>query len=150
MRLYMGIVAELSFNGEGKDMNDWADMTAAKLRAQHQEKMLQDAKFVEQQRIKKARGAPLWTEVRNSVKQNCDALNLNMKRNVLAFEVVPNTEISVRADVGGKHLWLKAEFDEAQGVLQWTCGDRGDKWELMVTDDGGVVFAWGMGIPSNP
>lgn len=131
-------------------MTDWADATAAKLRQREDEQKLKDAKFVEQQRIKNAAGIPLWREVREQVKNNCESLNLNMRKAILAFEVVPNTELSVRADLGGSHRWIKARFDADQSELQWECGARKEKWYLMVNPDGRVVFAWGMGIPTTP
>lgn len=93
-------------------MNDWAEAVAAKLRADRQNQQLKDAALGEKQRIKKARGTALWQEVRKAVKENCEALNLQMQQNILVFGVTPNTEISVRADIGGSHRWLKAVFDE--------------------------------------
>lgn len=131
-------------------MNDWADAAASKLKAQRQNQTLKDAAFVEKQRIKKARGPALWQEVRKAVKENCEALNLQMGRTVLTFDVVPNTGLSVRADLGGTHRWLKAAFDDEQGTLEYNTETHSDKWELMVTDDGGVAFAWGIAIQTPP
>lgn len=127
-------------------MNDWADAAAAKLRDKEEGQRIKDAKFVEEQRIKKARGTPLWHEVRKLVKQNCEDINRNMGRVVLTFEVVPNSEISIRADIGGKHEWVKASFDENQGLLEW---NSDNKWFVSVTENGGIGFYWGM-VPTTP
>jgi len=73
-----------------------------------------------------------------------------MGKQILSFKVVPNTELSVRADLKSGHRWVKAAFDAGQAELHWNCGEKNEKWYLMVNDESRVVFAWGMGIPTTP
>ena len=131
-------------------MNDWADNMAGRIRQRRQNQEVRDAKFVEKQRIKRANGEPLWRQVRDHVKQNCDDLNKRTGETLLTFEVGQLSEIHVRGEVDGKHRILSATYDPEQCTLTYTCGDKSDSWEVLVGDDGTVTFGWGMGIQSTP
>jgi hypothetical protein len=128
-------------------MNDWASKAAAKLNEQQQDARLQTEAFVEQQRIKKASGTPHWLEVREAIKQKCEGFNREIRaaNSILEFEVVPNSELKVRADIQGNHRFLIAKFDAQTCVLDWYCepDKRHGKWGMATTGDGGIVFVQG-------
>jgi len=129
-------------------MNDWADAMAARIKAREQDRRLKDTKFVEVQRIRRAKAGPLWEDVRSHVRQNCDDLNKKMGQEVLTFEVVPSSEISVRAQQGSLH----AEFDAEGCVLSWSCGTKTGRSEVVVHEDGTVAWghipSWETGVPA--
>ena len=131
-------------------MNDWVNVMAGRIKTRRQDRPLNDAKFVEVQRIKRTKAEPLWKAVRNQVRENCDALNKKMGEAVLTFEIVADFEISVRTELDGQHNFLHVDFDAERCVLSWSCGKKQGKWEVIVSEDGSLTSAWGMGIPSNP
>jgi len=131
-------------------MNDWSDYALGRLKKQAEDQRVEDQTLLEKQKVTKASGTPLWQEVRRIVKENSDHLNTKAGKDILAYEVTPNTEIRVRAHLGSGVLILQATFDEETGTLAWKCGSKGDSWQLAVAEDGTVAFCWGMGVPTNP
>ena len=128
-------------------MDDWASKAAAKLKEQQQNARLQSEAFVEKQRIKKTGGTPHWLEVRAAVQQKCQDFNRESQviPPILNFEVVPNSELSVRADIQGNHRNLYAHFDSERCVLEWNCDpdNRRGIWGMATTGDGEAVFVQG-------
>ena len=121
-------------------MNDWADYALGKLQQQRENQRLKDQKFVEKQKLKKARGIPLWQQTREAVKNNCEALNTKSGENLLAFEVTNNMELSVRSLAGQEVRELHANFDGDLGKLIWTSGAKTGSWELAVSEESGDVY----------
>jgi hypothetical protein len=122
-------------------LNDWASKSAAKLNKQLADQKVQSAEFLEKQRLKKANGTPLWMEVREAVKTSCEDFNREMSRPVLCFEVTPNKELKVRADVEGMHRCLIAQFDAERCFIEWECEEkRKGPWGMATTSNGDVVF----------
>jgi hypothetical protein len=143
MRLSLSLFIDLSQfgNGIGKfSMADWADDVLAKLRKQQEQKQLQDAVFLERQQIKKAQGLPLWREVRQKVKENCDALNVRSGRSLLRFGVGQERELVVASEIDTRRDRLNAHFDEEAGSLSWTCGEKSGQWDIAVLGDGSARF----------
>jgi hypothetical protein len=132
---------------EETGMDDWGSKAAAKFKEQQQNVRLQTEAFVEQQRIKRSSGTPHWLEVREAVEQRCKDFNREVKvvPPILNFEVVPNSELSVRADIQGNHRDLFAHFDSEQCVLDWNCtpDKKRGAWGMATTRDGGIVFVRG-------
>lgn len=112
------------------NMNDWAKNAADKLKAQRHAKAIADEKFVQEQRIKEARGAPLWDEVREAVRAKCDAFNLEMGETILHFRVTATPTIQVDANENS----LIAEFKANQNAAKWSIVPTGGhgEWELDV------------------
>ncbi|SRR5712692_1389400 len=126
-------------------MNDWATKVAEKLKEQHENDQLQTTAFLEKQRLKKANGTPRWLQVREAVKKNCEDLNLQMQKTVLTFEVVPNVNMRVRADIDGAHRYLTSSFDADRCLLEWSCDSDSTHgtFGMATTGDGDVVFVQG-------
>jgi hypothetical protein len=134
-------------------MNDWADSMAGRIKKRIQDQQVKDVKFNEKQKIKRSKAARLWQEVREQVAKNCEALNAKTSRPVLTVNVAPASELHVRADVEGGHLFLHATFDEEASTLVWGCeGGRSGQWEIHVDDNGSAAFvgSTGMPIPTHP
>jgi hypothetical protein len=131
-------------------MNDWADNVAARLKQRKQNQELKNAKFVEQQRIKRTKGEPLWQQVRDDVCQKCDALNKKIGEDTLRFEEGREFTFSVWSKVEGKSRHLSAKYDSETCTLWWGCEGTSDSLEVLVLDDGGACFGSGMEIPSTP
>jgi hypothetical protein len=51
-------------------MSDWSDNVIAKLNQKREHQRLRDAKFVEEQKIKRANGVPLWRELKEIRQKN--------------------------------------------------------------------------------
>ena len=128
-------------------MADWADNALAKLKRQHEEKQLQDAVFLEKQQVKKAKGMPLWREVRQKVKENCEALNTKAGKSLLRFGVTQEMELIVASEIDNRHGQLDAIFDGDAGRLSWSCGEKSGQWDISVSEDGSAKFHHGM-IPT--
>ena len=80
-------------------MNDWSKTTADKLKAKQKTPMTQDENILEQQRLKRANGDTVWSDVRSALRTECESLNREMGEQILAFEVAPSSELNVRTDV---------------------------------------------------
>jgi hypothetical protein len=134
-------------------MNDWADNMAGRLKQRAEDQRLRDTKSVEQQRIKRSRGEPLWQDLLEQVAKSCEALNARLSRQVLAVEVGTASELRVRADAEGGHLFLHAKFNAEAGTLSWSCeGGQSGRREIVISEDGSAGFAesTGMPIPTPP
>jgi hypothetical protein len=152
MRLQLSLSIDLSqaVNSVGGfSMADWADDVLAKLKNQQQQKQLQDAVFLERQQLKKAKGMPLWREVRQRVQENCEALNMKSRKSLLRVGVKHEMELFVASDIEGRHYQLEANFDEDAARLSWTCGEKHGQWDIDVLQDGSVKFTGGM-VPTSP
>jgi hypothetical protein len=125
-------------------MSDWSDYAVARLQKQREDQRMKDEKFLEQQRIKKAFGAPLWHELRQMIVENVIAFNSKIGSNALVFEVTEDSELSVRSKIDGSVRRLHASFDDEVSRLSWECGTKSGQWDVAATDDGGVRFEWGM------
>ena len=126
-------------------MGDWADKALKRLSDEQINKQIQTDAFLEKRRVRQAFGMPLWLEVREKIKSNCDDLNTKAKRPILTFEVTVNTELSVRGTLDGVHRYLHAEFDESIGKLSWSSITSHGSWTIEPTDDGKAEFTGGRG-----
>ena len=124
-------------------MNDWSDYALARLQKQREDQRMKDEKFLEQQRIKKAFGAPLWHELRQMIVENVIAFNAKVNNTLLVFEVTEDSELSVRSKIDGNIRRLHASFDDEVSRLSWECATKSGQWDVAATDEGGVRFEWG-------
>jgi hypothetical protein len=136
----------------GSSMPDWAQEAAGRFRQKRETDRLRMAQFVEQQRIKKARGPALWNQVKDEVKRNCEAFNVQASENILSIQDRQH-EIVIHCTSDGEVRDLVATYDYDDGILVWSMGQKPEEsgqWELSVTQSGGVQFVWNGGIPSQP
>lgn len=122
-------------------MNDWADTMARRINKRIQDQQFEYDKLLETQRIRRAKGELLWHEVREQLKENCEALNQKMKEEILRFEVGQRPEVTVFTNIEGGRGSLRAGFDADQAILLWECGSKNGKWEVRVESDGSALFA---------
>lgn len=121
-------------------MGDYADKALKRLSDKKINNQLQQSAFLEKQRIKKDHGMPLWLDVRKRVKENCAELNTKARKEILIFEVVVDTELSVRTNLEEGSRRLRASFSEATGKLSWqTSGNQGS-WTIEATSEGDAEF----------
>jgi hypothetical protein len=130
-------------------MGDWADDVLRKLQQKRAVEHIRDEKFVEQQRIKRAKGVPLWNDVKGKIKARVYALKEKSGEDILVIQSDQPNEITVRNEVADG-LLLLVKFSPESNAIEWSCGNE-DKngWELVVADDGRAVFHWGM-VPTTP
>jgi hypothetical protein len=124
-------------------MSELSQEIAAKLKADQQAQTIQDAKFVEQQRLKRVNGWSVWKDARDAVKSECEELNRDTGRETAVFEVAPSSALTVRATVGERQKQLRAEYDAEGHVLQWECGNQRGRWHLATLGNGSVTFVRG-------
>ena len=129
-------------------MSDWSDRALRRVQERSKTKQIRDAVWLEEQRVKKAQGVPLWHEVRAIVKRHVSEFNEKAKKELLFFEVTQDTEIRVQSQIEDHRRFLLASFDEETGKLNYECGGKRGKWELDI-DDGKVGFKWSM-VPTTP
>lgn len=125
-------------------MSDWSDYAVARLEKQREDQRMKDQKFLEQQRIKKAFGLPLWLELRRLAIDNVIAFNNKVSTSILAFEATEDTQLNIRSKMEGTPRRLLVSFDDEVSRLSWECGTKSGQWDVAATDDGGVRFEWGM------
>jgi hypothetical protein len=155
MRLRLGMIAEvcvLENDGGGvSKMNDWAKDWAKKIKKRHEDRALHGAQFVEEQKLKKEFGPPLWDAVCGEVKKQCEALNHEIGSQILTYELTRHGEISVVGNLDGKRKELRAAFNPVTGGLNWESAGHKDSLVLSVSSDGTeATFVWGMRVPSTP
>ena len=121
-------------------MSDYADKALKRLSDKRINKQMQDSAFLERQRIKKDHGMPLWLEVRERVNKNCAELNAKARKEILIFEVVVDTELSVRTSLEEGSQNLHASFNGATGKLSWRTRSTQGSWTIDSTGEGKAEF----------
>ena len=125
-------------------MTDLAKIISARLRATNQAQTLQDEKFVEQQRLKRANGNGVWQEVREAVIAHCDAVNREMGAKVAIVEPTASSQLRIRALLNASSVRiLRAEYFTEQLQMHWECEDRHGHWHLATMGNGRVTFVRG-------
>ncbi len=76
--------------------SEWAKRTAAAMKKDRNQETLRQEALIADQRAKDSGGPILWNELRDGLKEKCAALNLEMGEDVLTFELVPNSTVSIR------------------------------------------------------
>jgi hypothetical protein len=126
-------------------MSTWAKNAASKLKAQEQAKAIADAKFVEEQKLKRAKGEPLWEELKRILRAECEELNLEMHREVLQIDRVPSAYFGIGTDLGRGQRKVSIEFVAEQNLIKWhSIPDFGEGiWDMQAVNDGSLVFTLG-------
>jgi hypothetical protein len=124
-------------------MSDWSDQALARLEKQREEQRMKEEKLLEQQKIKKAFGGPLWREVRKMTMDHCRAFNVKADHNLLVLDLTDDSKLSIRSRIEGNNRRLHVSFDNEVSRLSWECGTKSGQWDVAATDDGGVRFEWG-------
>jgi hypothetical protein len=157
MRLRLDVTAELCVlenDGRGAwQMNDWAKNWAGKIKKRHDDRTLHNAKFVEEQKLKKEFGPPLWATICEEVKTRCEALNNEMNEQILTYQFTRQGEISVIGNLDGKRKELRAAFNQQTSTINWESAGHRNSLSLKVSDDGtGAAFYGGevTMVPSTP
>src|SRR5438067_3393532 len=121
MRFWKGAAIELNTDDSGGvlAMDDWAKKWAGKLRKREEDSRITDAKFVEQQKLKKEFGPPLWAELCEQVNAKCEALNKELHNQVLMFELTRQGEMIVITSLHSKRKELRVAFNQETGTLSW-------------------------------
>jgi hypothetical protein len=142
MRFKISLSVDLAPTKKGEviTMSDWASDRLRRIQHQQDSKRIMQEAFVESQKLKKAEGFPLWLQLRAMVESHCKDFNAKARQELLTFEVQPDSELSVRATIEGKHGRLAASFEESRGSLSWQCGQNSGKWKIITNGAGGVCF----------
>jgi hypothetical protein len=151
MRLGLSIKLDVDYGRTGAyaGMSDWADDAVRKLQKKRDDEQLQAARFVEQQKIKQARGVPLWNSLRATIRAHISELREKAGSDVIVIQSDGLNEMILQNQVDGNGQTVRVRFSPETGQLSWTHGDKSQKgWELDVNDSGGAEFVWGMGVPS--
>ena len=129
----------------GLNMSDWADDTIRKLRQKIDDKRLQTERFVEEQKIKRAYGVPLWKELKDMLRFYATELkDRSGGADVIAIQHEQVDDMTLRDALGGGTL-LRVAFDSGRGVVSWECGPEPQRgWEVAVAETGGAQFHCGM------
>jgi hypothetical protein len=134
-------------------MSEWSERIAGKIDNKAEKKATVNAKVIEKQEIIAQQGPALWDQVRAAVKKNCEDLNRDVKEQVTAVEVTPQSEIRVRANSGASTFWFQANFDLENGLV-WNSNTRmasGGHYRLDIDpNDGKAHFYENSWIPSSP
>jgi hypothetical protein len=134
-------------------MNNWAKEWAVKIKRQNDDKTLQNATLVKEQKLKTDFGPPLWAAVCEEVDANCEALNNEMNDKILTYEFSPQGGIRVVGNLDSKGKELHAAFNGETGTLNWDSAGRKDSVVLTIARDGtGATFipTFVRGTPSTP
>jgi hypothetical protein len=135
--------------GEARAMTDWSDNAVRKLNNRREQKNLETARFVEEQKIKDAVGIPLWNEIKKRINDNLNALNSRFGSPVIVIQNDQLNAMALRNMLEGEVLEIA--FEPVPGKITWTCrGKVSNGWYLTVTQNGNAEFQWGMGIPTSP
>jgi hypothetical protein len=134
-----------SISGNRRGMSDWADDAIRKLQQKRDDQRLKAETFLEQQKIKRANGIPLWDEVRARIRARISELKEKSGgSSIVTIQSDQPGEMLVRSEVGGGQL-LHARFKEDTGQLTWWCANKDkDGWEVAVTEGGGSCFQRGI------
>ena len=132
-------------------MTDWSRDMAEKLRKRSEHQNIQDAKFVEQQRIKREVGPRLWDAVKSDIRAEGKALNAELGKELITEGPgsSPN-ELALFADLDPEPRDARVVFSPAEGKLTYIV--RGPKsknapsdiFEVSIGRDGKPAFYSGM------
>jgi hypothetical protein len=124
-------------------MSDLAKKIAARLKSTHEARAIQDEKFVEQQRLKRANGNGVWLEVRNAIITECRDINREMGQQIAVCEETASGELNVGIIINEAPRKLHVEFSKEGLQMHWNCGDRHGHWHLATMGSGRVTFVRG-------
>lgn len=124
-------------------MSDLAKKIAARLKSTHEARAIQDEKFVEQQRLKRANGNGVWLAVRNAVIAECRDINREMGQQIAVCEETASGELNVGTIINEAVRKLHVEFCKEGLQVHWNCGNRHGHWHLAATGSGQVTFVRG-------
>jgi len=134
----------------GVAMADWSDDAIRKLNQKREDKRLDTARFVEEQRIKSANGLPLWTELKDRIRAHISELKQKSNgADIIAIQDERPNDLVLRSVVDDGAT-LHVAFDPGRGKVTWDCRQEPQRgWEVTVTETGDARFQWGM-IPTTP
>ena len=100
-------------------MNDWTKEPADKVKKQQDQKVANDAKFLEIQRLKKEFGPTLWKGLVAEVKNSCNVMNQQIGNIAAAVTApTPDNELKVRNE-NTPARQLSAHFDVDKAQIAW-------------------------------
>jgi|SRR5271157_521144 len=131
---------------EGETMTEWSQKMAEKLRKRSEHQSVQDAKFVELQRMKREVGPQLWNSVKSDLRAEGKALNMELGKELIIEGNSPaNNEFVVVANHESGAHEARIIFSVETGRLTYTAGPgKNDTFELSVGQMGPMAFYSGM------
>jgi hypothetical protein len=134
-----------------EDFSDWADDAIRKLRQKIDDRRLETERFVEEQRIKRAHGVPLWNQVKDRLRHHVQQLKERSGgTDVVVIQNEQPDEIAIRNEIGGGTV-LHVTFDSGRGAVTWECGQKPQRgWQINIAGNGTAEFVWGILIPTTP
>jgi hypothetical protein len=144
VRLFLNLHLEIG----GKNMTDWSEKMAEKLKHRERAVQISEAAFVEKQQIKKELGPAVFAALKSDIGNEISALNANIGKKVLTLESHSSGEIIVRANIDDLSRRVSATFDPLSGL---TCmseknstgggtNSRIDTFDLVVGPNGKLTF----------
>jgi len=122
-------------------MNDWAKRLADEVKKQQDQAASDNAKFLENQRLKKEFGPVLWRGVVAEVKNGCTAMNRELRSNVAVVVDTSENELNVRNEKIPERR-LTSSFDVDKALVAWDVrplrsgGSAQGHYEVAVDKDG--------------
>lgn len=111
---------------------------AQKYKAHLQKHETEQAAFVEKRAILKSKASGLWAELRQLIKDKRDEFNKEMEREVLTWDNVRSTRLSMtRTDDSEK---LEAEFDDEAFVVTFRGNRVSNSYHINTASDGTLRF----------
>jgi hypothetical protein len=123
-------------------MTDWSREMAAKLRKKREYQAVQEAKFVEMQKMRQELGPHLWDAVKNDLRAEGKALNVELARELISERPgISNNEFVLIANLESGSCEAHILFSIEDGKLTYTAGlGKNDTFELSRGEDGKMMF----------
>ena len=132
-------------------MNDWTKEPADKVKKQQDQKVANDAKFLEIQRLKKEFGPTLWKGLVAEVKNSCNVMNQQIGNIAAAVTApTPDNELKVRNE-NTPARQLSAHFDVDKAQIAWEVsplqsgGTAGGHYEVGIDPKDGAAKLYPLG-----
>ncbi len=92
------------------DHSKWAKKASDDLKLRLKQQQQQQEAFVATRKLIEAEGPRLWAELRECLKQKCEAFNVEFGEERLMFEVVPSSTVRITTD--NIHI-LNGSYDDS-------------------------------------
>jgi hypothetical protein len=123
----------------------WAKQTADNIRSEEVSKSIEGQRFIEEQRLRRALGPSLCSDLKNKLKEKCDELNNEISRPILNFDVLPSSQASIRRM--DKPAVLNVQFDLDAYRVRYSCGAGKGEYLFRVEPDTTLVLETPYHVP---
>jgi hypothetical protein len=138
----MRFVVEIEASREGGLMTDWSQRMAERVRKKNEYQSVQDAKFLEKQRMMREVGPHLWNAVKSDLRAEGKALNTELGKELIVEGPGSSNEFVIVAKLDSGVREARILFTLEAGKLTYVIVGQGknDALELSVGQDGKMAF----------